>query len=315
MNTKILFGISTIIFNLITSIIADEDSKCPLISSNIIKQESELIKIIENKMHKLKINSAECIDVLVKSGKFKALDIYLSELSKRNIKYKESLDMSINTVKKSLEEISNKHKYNEIEYQIVKPAFQWAQSLKDIFIEVKFAHRLDAPGCLEMKNLKVDIKEDQVNLVGYCVLGDVPMKMDFHVNLFKHINLTNCTHHPDSVGRYKITLEKKKSGYWRKLLKDGSEIPNNMKVWFQMRDKFEEELKPYVEADEDKEFNAQLRKMGVKMPKKKKNKNKKDKNHKNIKNTNNTNNTVELNNNKNDTHNSTVKNDTKKTDL
>jgi hypothetical protein len=51
--------------------------------------------------------------------------------------------------------------------------------MDEVFIEVKFAHRHDSPGCLEMKNLKVELKERSVKLIGYCVLGDVPIKMDF----------------------------------------------------------------------------------------------------------------------------------------
>ncbi len=90
--------------------------------------------------------------------------------------------------------------------------------MNNIFLEIKFAHRHGSPGCLELKNLKVDINDKDVTLIGYCVLGDVPIKFDFHIDLYREVNVTNCTHHPGSVGTYRITLEKRKESYWRQLL-------------------------------------------------------------------------------------------------
>ena len=45
---------------------------------------------------------------------------------------------------------------------IVSPAFQWAQNMNNIFIEVKFAHRHDSPGCLEVNDLKTKIEGNNI---------------------------------------------------------------------------------------------------------------------------------------------------------
>lgn len=37
------------------------------------------------------------------------------------------------------------HKVNH--FQVVEPTVEWAQDLHRVFMEVKFAHRFDAPGC------------------------------------------------------------------------------------------------------------------------------------------------------------------------
>ena len=217
---------------------------------------------------------------LVKNGKLLALDFYLTELGKRGVSYRENLEMSINTLKKALDDIHNKHRFDQIQYQTVFPAFQWAQSLNEIFLEIKFAHRHDSPGCLEIKDLSVKFGSNSVDLIGYCVLGDVPIKIDFHIKTWAEISKENSTHGFGSVGRYQITLKKKEAGkYWNRLLPDGQSIPNNMRVWFEMKEKFEESLKEFEKDDDDEEFNKEIEEMKKKKAEEKK-KNKEKKHHK-----------------------------------
>jgi hypothetical protein len=188
--------------------------------------------------------------------------------------------MSINTLKKALDDIHNKHRFDQIQYQTVFPAFQWAQSLNEIFLEIKFAHRHDSPGCLEIKDLSVKFGSNSVDLIGYCVLGDVPIKIDFHIKTWAEISKENSTHGFGSVGRYQITLKKKEAGkYWNRLLADGQSIPNNMRVWFEMKEKFEESLKEFEKDDDDEEFNKEIEEMKKKKAEGKK-KNKEKKHHK-----------------------------------
>ena len=62
-----------------------------------------------------------------------------------------------------INDVYNKHKYTSNDYQEIFPASKWAQSLDEIFIEIKFAYRHDSPGCLEIKNLNVELKEKSFN--------------------------------------------------------------------------------------------------------------------------------------------------------
>ena len=52
--------------------------------------------------------------------------------------------------------------------------------------------------------MNVDIKNDSVKFEGYCVLGDVPIKIDFKIDTYKGLNVSECTHGASSVGRYQI---------------------------------------------------------------------------------------------------------------
>ena len=263
---KITF-FSFCLFLSVQGLFSSSDS-CKELKDLIHKSYSETILYITNHIETLKEKQQSCIDILVKNGKLEELDYYLNELAKKGVDYRENLSVSINTMKKALDEINNKHRFEKKQYQTVYPAFRWAQSLEDIFIEIKFAHRFDSPGCLEIKDMNVDIKNDSVTFEGYCVLGDVPIKIDFKIDTFKGLNVSDCSHGAGSVGRYQLTLKKGEKSYWKKLLKEDSPIPLNMKVWFEMKEKYHEELKEFEEKEEKE--NDNIDKLLDKIEKKKK---------------------------------------------
>ena len=272
---KITF-FSFCLFLSVQGLFSSSDS-CKELKDLIHKSYSETILYITNHIETLKEKQQSCIDILVKNGKLEELDYYLNELAKKGVDYRENLSVSINTMKKALDEINNKHRFEKKQYQTVYPAFRWAQSLEDIFIEIKFAHRFDSPGCLEIKDMNVDIKNDSVKFEGYCVLGDVPIKIDFKIDTFKGLNVSDCSHGAGSVGRYQLTLKKGEKSYWKKLLKEDSPIPLNMKVWFEMKEKYHEELKEFEEKEEKENDNIDKLLDKIEKKKKKRGKKKKDK--------------------------------------
>ena len=222
-----------------------------------------------------KSQSHSCIDTLIKYAKIPVLDFYLNELCNMGIEYKENLEISLNTILTQINDVYNKHKYSETQYQTVFPASKWAQSMDEVFIEVKFAHRHDSPGCLEMKNLKVELKERSVKLIGYCVLGDVPIKMDFDIKLWNKINVKESKHFESSVGRYQFNLvKKKKDNYWKKLMDEKMTIPSNMRVWFEMKEKYQEQLEKYENDELDESIKEMMETIEQEEKNKKKNKTK-----------------------------------------
>ena len=264
---------------------------CENLTEIIPKNNREIISLISSNIDSLQEKSHSCIDTLIKYCKIPALDYYLNELSIRGKEYKENLEISLNTMLTTINDVYNKHKYNSNDYQDVFPSSRWAQNLDEIFIEVKFAHKHDAPGCLEIKNLKVELKEKNIQLTGYCVLGDVPIKMNYHIDLFDKIDVKSSKHFVSSVGRYQFNLKKKKSNnYWKKLLDDKMKIPTNMRVWFEMKEKYQDQISKYeidenddmlqamIEAAEKNERKRNKKEKKEKKDKKnKKNKKKKDK--------------------------------------
>ena len=159
---------------------------------------------------------------------------------------------SINHIKKELEDVNIKYRFQKITYKNIFPASQWAQSLDNIFIEIKFAHRHDSPGCLEVEDKKIDLKEDSLSFTGTCSLGDDHIRIDYNINFAKKINVALSKSELGAVGRYRFTLKKAERGFWEKILKDGEEMHSNMRIWYEMKEKYQDELMGY-EKDEDED--------------------------------------------------------------
>ena len=225
---------------------------CNELYSVIFTNIDKITEYIDENIYYLKQKFPVCIDLLVKNGRLEALDYYLDELDKRRIEYRTSLSYAINTIKKELDDVNIKYRYQKIEYKNIYPASQWAQSLDNIYIEIKFAHRHDSPGCLEVEDKEIDIKEDSLSFSGTCSLGDDYIKIDYHIKLHKKINIAASTHELGAVGRYRFTLKKAERGFWEKLLADGEEPHSNMRIWYEMKEKYQDELMGY-EKDEDEE--------------------------------------------------------------
>ena len=246
------------------------------------QNETDLINKIETNFEKIKNTSLNCIESLLRTSNYKTLEKYVKLLNSNGIRFRENLSNTINSLQKKLEEIMNKYKFNENDYQIVSPAFQWAQSLSTIFIEVKFAHRHDSPGCIEINNLNIDINSNNIRLIAYCISTDIPIKFDLNLNCLFDFDKEKSSFSSGSVGRYQLNLKKKEVKYWERLLFDPKESFINMKIWYEMRNKYLEELKDYekIENDDDKSFED-IEKEFLEMSKKKKRKKKKKKENKN----------------------------------
>ena len=284
-NKSLILSLFFFINNLLMVFSFEEIINCHNISQIFSKNNTEIISLISANINSLQSYSSSCIDSLVKYCKIPALDFYITELSKSGLKYKENLEISLNTMFTQINDVHNKHKYSLGDYQDVFPASKWAQNLDEIFIEIKFAHRHDSPGCLEIKNPKIEIKEKSVRLVGYCVLGDVPIKMNYYIETYDKINIKESKHFVSSVGRYQFNLKKQKiNNYWKKLLDDKMAMPTNMRVWFEMKEKYQNELSKYELEENDEILQAMIETAENRDKKKKDKKEKKNKKKKKKKN-------------------------------
>ena len=225
---------------------------CDELYSVMFTNISQITEFIDENIYYLKQKYPECIELLVNNGRLEALDYYLDELDKRKIEYRKDLAKSISHIKKELEEVNIKYRFQRVTYKNIFPASQWAQSLDNIYIEIKFAHRHDSPGCLEVEDKKIDLKEDSLSFTGTCSLGDDHIRIEYNVNFAKKINVALSTNELGAVGRYRFTLKKAERGFWEKLLKDGEEMHSNMRIWYEMKEKYQDELMGY-EKDEDEE--------------------------------------------------------------
>ena len=261
---------------------------------NEAKDELDLENSIKKYFKQMKDDSAYCIEYLLKTSNYNALEAYVTKLNDEGIKFRETLSNSINSIEKELNEIYNKYKYKKEEYQKVIPAVQWAQNMSHVFLEVKFSHRHDSPGCLEVNNLSINITNNSLLLNAECILGDIPIKFELDFLCLNEFDSNMSQYRPGSVGRYQLFIKKKVNKYWERLLLNESDTPTNLRIWFEMKNKYDEQLRRYEKNkeidDNDKTFEDIEREIKEKMKKEKKGKNKnkkekkKDKTHKKTKN-------------------------------
>ena len=263
---------------------------------NEAKDELDLENSIKKYFKQMKDDSSYCIEYLLKTSNYIALETYVTKLNDEGIKFRETLSNSINSIEKELNEIYNKYKYKKEEYQKVIPAVQWAQNMSHIFLEVKFSHRHDSPGCLEVNDLNINITNNSLLLNAECILGDIPIKFELDFNCLNEFDKNMSQYKPGSVGRYQLFIKKKENKYWERLLLNESDTPTNLRIWFEMKNKYDDQIKKYEKKqeidDNDKTFEELEQEIKEKMKKekeeKKKNKkdkkNKKNKNHKKTKN-------------------------------
>ena len=270
---------------------------------NEAKDELDLENSIKKYFKQMKDDSAYCIEYLLKTSNYIALETYVTKLNDEGIKFSETLSNSINSIEKELNEIYNKYKYKKEEYQKVIPAVQWAQNMSHIFLEVKFSHRHDSPGCLEVNDLNINITNNSLLLNAECILGDIPIKFELDFNCLNEFDKNMSQYKPGSVGRYQLFIKKKENKYWERLLLNESDTPTNLRIWFEMKNKYDDQIKKYEKKqeidDNDKTFEELEKeiKENMKKEKEEKRKNKKDKKnkkHKKSKNNKDTNNKEDL---------------------
>lgn len=134
--------------------------------------------------------------------------------------------------------------------QRVIPAYQWAQSPDKLFIDVKFAHRLDSPGCLEIKNEVITLEEDRITFVGFCTQSSHRIKFDLDIELHAKIVPDSSSHTMSSVGRLTFTLTKAESAAWPQPTK--GKKPLNVHVWWEMKERYQKQMNKLTgEEDED----------------------------------------------------------------
>ena len=143
-------------------------------------------------------------------------------------------------------------------YQVISPAFQWAQSLKNVFLDVKPSHRLDAPGCNDLRESVVNITESTFSFSAKCVRSGSKIKILLEFELFGKVVVEESSHNFTPLGRLHVNLKKYRGDIWTIPVK--GKKPGNMNIWWEMKEKYEEEISKVTGDidEEDREPNSGL---------------------------------------------------------
>lgn len=131
--------------------------------------------------------------------------------------------------------------------QLIHPAFQWAQSGDSIFLNVKFAHKIDAPATLDVVIGNVALTNESLTLSATKDRKGFELALLF----FGSIDPVRSSWTTASVGRVVFTLQKEggKSA-WSKLLAEGERKPQNMHLWWDKQEEFVDEVEDLEQEQE-----------------------------------------------------------------
>ena len=166
----------------------------------------------------------------IKKGQYSNLDSYLEELKQKNISFIDYLTENINNKIKKIKEVSEKLAViSKTNFRVVSPAFNWRETELEIFLEIFFSHRMNAPSCGELDYQNIELLNNNMTLhfEGNCTMGDDELFFNLTLNLYKKISKIRKI--DQSRKQIQITLYKEEHVYWNRLVRNGEDNPDNMK--------------------------------------------------------------------------------------
>lgn len=130
----------------------------------------------------------------------------------------------------------------EKDYYQVEAPISWAQNLHYVFIEARYAHRHDAPGCSNSQGETIEINEDSIYLSVICLESASKIKYNSMIQLWDKINVNESKHEHQSVGRHHFTLKKMNAPARWKQLWSGDNKPMNYRLWTSVHEKHVQSL-------------------------------------------------------------------------
>jgi hypothetical protein len=111
----------------------------------------------------------------------------------------------------------------------IAPAYEWAQSVEHIFLQVKWAHKLDAPATLGCRPDEPAFEPAALTFRATC--AEKRKAFSLTLALFGNVTVEGCSWANASVGRASVTLRKSEDGPWARLLA-GKARPSNQNIWW-----------------------------------------------------------------------------------
>ena len=166
---------------------------------------------------------------MITNGDFLSLDKYLENLLKENISFIDILSLNINKKLEKIKEVSKKLSViSRTNFRVISPAFNWRETEFELYLEIFYSHRMNAPSCGELDYENVTLLNNNMtfHFEGNCTMGDDELFFNLTLNLFKAIR--NIRRIEKSRKKMTITLLKEYNSYWNRLLDNEQENPENM---------------------------------------------------------------------------------------
>jgi len=195
---------------------------------------------------------SECLLRLMEANKWEAASALSSHCAEKSIPLADSLKDKAVEAKKKIEKLLQALDHNGAKVQTVSPAFQWAQAPDRLFLEVKFSHRFDSPGCQELTDRYVNITETQLHIGALCTYSSHLMKYQLDFDFFAPVNVSTSTHSFASKGRISVTLTKNQTAAWNLPMR--GKKPSNLQIWWEMKGRHQKAMNKLTGEKDDDEL-------------------------------------------------------------
>ena len=169
------------------------------------------------------------INKYITKGEYSKLDFFLEELKQNNITFINFLTENFNNKIKKIKEIGEKLSIiSKTNFRVISPAFNWRETELEIFLDIYFSHRMNAPSCGELDYQNIELLNNNMtfHFEGNCTMGDDELFFNLTLNLYKKISRIRKV--DQSRKQIQITLYKEEHVYWNRLLINKEENPINM---------------------------------------------------------------------------------------
>lgn len=183
-------------------------------------------------------NWFDCVFTLINSSIFS--DSTFSESFKAQVKSKRKYIETLITKASSWGKMNT-----------MTPAMQWAQSPNTTYIEIKYSHRLDSPGCSVINDLKVDISSNHFYFSGNCMRSNQKVRFLLEFDTFATVDPELSSYQDGNNGKLQVQLRKMNdTEVWELPLK--GKKPANLHIWWEMKEKFKKDMNKLTgDVDED----------------------------------------------------------------
>lgn len=132
-------------------------------------------------------------------------------------------------------------------WQNIKPAWKWGQNKTHIILHVKFNYKFDLPGCSDIFNPSLVIKDSGVEFSANGIQNSIPIKY----NLAFKLNQPSLSHGTyfklgrPGAGSILLFIKKGSDGIWKFLTSEDDKVDES-KVWWDFKKDYPEEMKEYM---------------------------------------------------------------------
>ena len=179
------------------------------------------------------------MESFIKKGKFQSAEFLLMS----TFSISDEIIFAVNLVNSTIQTIKSLLQSKLlIPEKLEPPSFRWAQSMKYIFIEIKTSATFNSPGFADILSFEYHSGKELFNITIDAYQDEKLIRYNLKLEFYKRIVPEWIIVSNSSAGKIFVNITKSYPSNWKRLLKS-EDKPNNMVIWWELKAKYEEEIR------------------------------------------------------------------------